>query len=142
MTSRITRHLTQFTDHETLWPNNIWIGVSVETMRYHWRVDQLRQVPAAVRFISAEPLLGPLTDLDLTGIHWLIVGGESGHGFRSCEPNWIRELRDRCRQNSVAFFFKQWGGRTPKARGRELDGETWEQYPDLAVGKDVMPHAV
>ena len=138
---RITKYLTQFTDRETPWPNHIWIGVSVETIRYHWRVDRLRQVPAAIRFISAEPLLGPLTGLDLTGIHWLITGGESGHGFRRCDPNWVRDLRDHCKEHGVAFFFKQWGGRTPKAGGRELDGETWEQYPPMPTVKEVMVQA-
>ncbi len=110
-------------------PAHIWIGVSVETMRYHWRIDHLRQVPAHVRFISAEPLLGSLNDLDLTDIHWLIAGGESGPGHRLCNPDWVRELRDRCQDQEVAFFFKQWGGHRPKAQGRELDGQFWDEYP-------------
>jgi len=110
-------------------PPHIWIGVSVETLRYQWRVDHLRQVPAHVRFISAEPLLSSLSALDLTDIHWLIAGGESGYGHRLCDPIWIRELRDLCQEREIAFFFKQWGGRTPKAQGRELDGRVWDEYP-------------
>jgi protein gp37 len=112
---------------------NIWIGVSIETDRYCWRADHLRQVPASIRFISAEPLLGPLTHLNLEGIHWLISGGESGLGYRPCDPEWVRDLRDRCQASGVAFFHKQWGGRTPKAGGRLLDGETWDEFPQLPV---------
>ena len=97
------------------WAPNIWVGVSVETDRYYWRVNHLRQVPAAIRFISAEPLLGPLENLNLEGIHWLISGGESGHGNRPCNPEWVRSLRDQCLDAKVAFFHKQWGGRTPKS---------------------------
>jgi protein gp37 len=115
---------------ETLpWTPNIWVGVSVETDHYAWRVDQLRKIPAHVRFISAEPLLGPLDKLDLGQIHWLIAGGESGFGHRSCDPEWVRKLRDQCQMANVAFFFKQWGGRTPKAGGRLLDGRTWDEMP-------------
>jgi len=115
------------------WAPHIWAGVSVETSQYHWRVDHLRQVPTAIRFISAEPLLGSLNDVDLTDIHWLIAGGESGHGHRPCDPNWIRELRDRCQAAQIAFFFKQWGGRTPKAGGRELDGRSWDELPIMTT---------
>lgn len=114
-------------------PPHIWIGVSVETLRYQWRVDHLRQVPAHVRFISAEPLLGSLNDLDLTDIHWLIAGGESGPGHRPCSPDWVRELRDHCQEKEVAFFFKQWGGHRPKAQGRELDGRFWDEYPAIPI---------
>jgi protein gp37 len=89
----------------------------------------LRTVPAAVRFISAEPLLGPLTDLRLDGIDWIIAGGESGPGFRPPRVEWFRDLRDRCEVAGIAFFFKQWGGRHPKIGGRELDGRTWDGYP-------------
>jgi protein gp37 len=113
------------------WPPHIWVGVSVETLQYRWRVDHLRQVPAGIRFISAEPLLGSLKELDLTDIHWLIAGGESGPAHRPCDPQWMRELRDRCKKEGIAFFFKQWGGRTPKAGGRELDGRTWDEYPTI-----------
>jgi len=111
------------------WPPNVWMGASVETMDVARRVDALRQMPAAVRFISAEPLLGPLDTLDLTGIHWVIGGGESGRGFRPPKVGWARGLRDLCQQSGVAFFWKQWGGFTPKAGGRLLDGREWNEYP-------------
>ena len=112
------------------WPVNVWMGVSIENRRFIKRADHLREVPAAVRFISAEPLLGPLEGLDLHGIDWLIAGGESGPGHRTVRGEWIHELRDRCVAENVAFFFKQWGGRTAKAGGRELDGRTWDKPPD------------
>jgi protein gp37 len=115
------------------WSPNIWVGVSIELDQYRWRADHLRKVPAYTRFISAEPLLGPLENLNLEGIHWLITGGESGPGHRSCDPAWVRSLRDRCQDADVAFFHKQWGGRTPKAGGRSLDGQTWDQYPQTAL---------
>lgn len=111
------------------WPENVWLGTSIENMEFARRADELRAIPAAVRFISAEPLLGPVDDLNLDGIHWVIGGGESGLGFRPCEPAWARGLRDRCRREKVAFFWKQWGGRMPKSGGRELDGRTWDEYP-------------
>jgi protein gp37 len=114
-----------------MWPDHIWFGTSIESMKYSWRVKRLRQVPTAVRFLSAEPLLDSLYDLDLTGIHWVIAGGESGPGFRACKPEWIRELRDKSNNMNSAFFFKQWGGRTPKAGGRILDGRTWDEFPNL-----------
>jgi protein gp37 len=115
------------------WTSNIWVGVSIELDYYCWRADHLRQVPASIRFISAEPLLGPLTRLNLDGIHWLISGGESGLGYRPCNPEWVRDLRDRCQAAGVAFFHKQWGGRTPKAGGRLLDGKTWDEFPQLPI---------
>lgn len=111
------------------WPPNLWIGVSVESRRYAFRINHLRRVPAAVRFLSAEPLLGPLGDFDLDGIHWVIAGGESGANARPLEYKWVADLRDTCTSANVAFFFKQWGGRTPKAGGRELDGELWNELP-------------
>ncbi len=114
---------------DLVWPENLWMGVSVETQKYLFRIDHLRDVPAEVRFVSAEPLLGPLGQFDLTGIHWLIAGGESGHGARPLQHSWVAELRDQCNEADVAFFFKQWGGRTPKAGGRELDGEIWDELP-------------
>ena len=109
------------------WPENVWIGVSVENQQAAWRLDPLRKVPAAVRFVSAEPLIGPV-ELDLNGIDWLIMGGESGHHARPIRADWVRSLRDDCEADGVAFFFKQWGGRTPKAGGRSL------RWPDL--GRD------
>jgi protein gp37 len=111
------------------WPANLWMGVSVETARYRFRVDHLRSVPAAVRFLSCEPLLGPLGQIDLSGIGWIIAGGESGPEARPMLLPWVTDLRDQCRNAAVPFFFKQWGGRTPKAGGRELDGRTWDEMP-------------
>ncbi len=111
------------------WPPNVWQGVSVESREYTGRIRDLSSVPASVRFISAEPLLGPMPDLPLSGIHWVIVGGESGGGRRPMAAEWARQIRDRCIGEGVAFFFKQWGGRTPKAGGRELDGRTWDALP-------------
>lgn len=113
------------------WPDNLWVGVSVEDERVIARVDDLRQVPVAVRFLSCEPLIGPLRGLDLTGIGWVIAGGESGTGHRPVEGAWLREIRDTCVAAGVPFFFKQWGGRTPKARGRNLDGRLWNEMPQL-----------
>jgi protein gp37 len=115
------------------WPANLWMGVSVENDRYAFRIDHLRQVPAAVRFLSCEPLLGPIDDLDLDNIHWVIVGGESGGNARPVDPDWVRSIRDQCRTAEVPFFFKQWGGRTPKAHGRELDGAVFDEMPSTAL---------
>lgn len=111
------------------WPPNVWMGVSVESEEHLDRIDDLRQVPAAVRFVSAEPLLGPLPDVNLDGVHWLIAGGESGRGARPMRAQWVASLRDQCANAGTAFFFKQWGGRTPKAGGRVLDGRTWDEMP-------------
>jgi protein gp37 len=116
------------------WPANVWMGVSIENRRFVHRADALREVPAAVRFISAEPLLGPLDGLTLQGIDWLIAGGESGHRHRRVDPDWVRALRDRCVEERVAFFFKQWGGRTAKAGGRLLDGRMWDGMPGRVSG--------
>lgn len=115
------------------WPKNLWLGVSVEDVDRLYRVDHLRQVPAAVRFLSCEPLLGPLTGLDLDGIGWVITGGESGPAARSLDPEWVREIRDLCQEAQVPFFHKQWGGRTPKHGGRLLDGVQWDEMPLLAA---------
>lgn len=115
------------------WPPNLWMGVSVESDKYRFRIDHLRKVDAAVRFVSAEPLLGPLPDLDLEGVHWLIAGGESGPRARTMEYEWVADLRDQCAGSGVSFFFKQWGGRTPKANGRELDGQTHDEMPHLLL---------
>jgi len=111
------------------WPSNVWIGVSVENSDALFRVDDLRAVPAAVRFLSCEPLIGSLAGLELDAIGWVIAGGESGHGYRPVNIDWIREIRDSCKSASVPFFFKQWGGRTSKALGRELDGRIWDEMP-------------
>jgi protein gp37 len=112
------------------WTPNIWMGVSVENEAVTWRIDHLRKVPATVRFLSCEPLLGPLPKLDLTGVHWAIVGGESGVHSRPMKQEWVTEIHNQCRQANVAFFFKQWGGRNKKATGRELDGQTYDAMPE------------
>jgi protein gp37 len=114
------------------WPTNVWMGVSVENDRYRFRIDHLRDVPARVRFLSLEPLLGPLANLDLSGIHWVIAGGESGPKARPMDPRWVEDIRDQCSNSRVPFFFKQWGGRTPKAGGRTLNGRVHDGMPDLA----------
>jgi protein gp37 len=121
--------------HELSWPDNVWMGVSVENQRWTSRIDDLRRAPAAVRFLSCEPLLGPLK-LDLTGIHWVIVGGESGPKARRMKPEWARDIRHQCTQAGVPFFFKQWGAfdewgvRLGKARsGRLLDRRHWNGMP-------------
>jgi len=114
------------------WPvPNVWVGTTIELDEYCWRADVLRTVPAAVRFLSCEPLLGPLPSLNLAGIDWLIVGGESGTKFRPLDLDWVRDLRDR--RGETALFFKQVGGRTPKAGGRLLDGRTWDEYPSVVT---------
>jgi protein gp37 len=115
------------------WPSNVWQGVSVENARYTSRVAELLKVPAAVRFLSVEPLLGPITDLPLGGIAWVIVGGESGPGHRPVHPEWVRSIRDQCAGAGVAFFFKQWGGHRPTSGGRLLDGRTWNEMPIRTV---------
>lgn len=116
------------------WPGNVWIGVSVETDRYSFRARDLATVEAAsVRFLSCEPLLGALPSLSLDGIDWVIAGGESGPGCRPIDLAWARSIRDQCATQSVAFFFKQWGGRTPKAGGRILDGEIHDEMPQRSA---------
>lgn len=111
------------------WTPNIWMGVTVETADFYKRIDDLRQVPAAVRFLSLEPLLGPLPNLNLDGINWVIVGGESGPGARPMNPEWVTDIRDQCLAANVPFFFKQWGGVQKKKAGRELDNRTWDEMP-------------
>jgi protein gp37 len=125
----LTKRPRRAADLDLRWPPNVWLGVSIESDRYDWRAQTLADIPAAVRFISAEPLLGPLGHLDLHRIGWVIAGGESGPGYRPPEAAWFRGLRDQCTEASVPFFFKQWGGPTPKAGGRLLDGRTWDQMP-------------
>ena len=140
--ARAARFVTENTDllPEGL-PGHIWIGTSVEGQSVDYRIRHLLDVPATVRFLSCEPLIAPLSLatflVDRADLHWVIVGGESGPRARPVNPDWIRRLRDQCVIADVPFFFKQWGGITPKAGGRELDGESWEQYPlteSVAVG--------
>ncbi len=114
------------------WPPNLWLGVSVEDAEHLYRVDHLRAVVAAVRFLSCEPLLGSLACLDLTDIGWVITGGESGPHARPLDQEWVREIRDLCIAAEVPFFHKQWGGRTPKQGGRELDGLLWNEMPAVS----------
>lgn len=116
------------------WPKNLWLGVSVEDAERLYRVEHLRAVPAHVRFLSCEPLLGPLDGLDLDGIGWVITGGESGPGARPMDPQWVRDVRDACVSAGVPFFHKQWGGRTPKQGGRLLDGVLWDEMPSRVAG--------
>lgn len=114
---------------ELPWQSHIWMGVSVETDAYQFRIDHLRQTAAHVRFLSLEPLLGPLPDLDLTDIHWVIVGGESGPGARPMEEEWVLDILRQCRAARVPFFFKQWGGVNKRVRGRELRGHLYDEMP-------------
>jgi protein gp37 len=108
---------------------NVWLGTSIEDAKRLPRLKHLRAAPAAVRFVSFEPLLGPIPDVDLGGIHWAIVGGESGPRARPMDRSWVEEIRRNCASQDVAFFFKQWGGRNKKATGRDLNGRTWDEYP-------------
>ena len=111
------------------WSANIWAGVTIEADAYVRRANLLKAVPAAVKYVSLEPLLGPLPSLDITGLDWIIVGGESGLRARPMDASWVRDIRDRATKQGVPFFFKQWGGRNKKAAGRTLDGRTWDQFP-------------
>jgi protein gp37 len=115
------------------WPDNVWMGVSVEDADALPRVDDLRQVPARVRFLSCEPLIGPLNGLNLAGIHWVIAGGESGPRHRPMRPEWVADIREACSEADVPFFFKQWGGRTPKAGGRSIEGRTYSEMPERVL---------
>ena len=115
------------------WRPHIWMGVSVENADYLWRVDHLRHTNAHVKFLSIEPLLGPLGSVNLRGIDWVIVGGESGPGARPMNPEWVTDIRDQCVREGVAFFFKQWGGVQKKRYGRELQGRTWDELPELVT---------
>ena len=111
---------------------NVWLGTSVESSEYLWRLGELRKTRAAVRFASFEPLLGPISDADLSGIHWAIVGGESGPKARPMESGWVRSIKNQCEDQQVEFFFKQWGGTNKKRTGRELDGRTWDAMPQYS----------
>jgi protein gp37 len=115
--------------HELHWSCNIWLGVSVECARYKYRIDHLRQTRAAVKFLSIEPLIGSVSRLNLHGIDWVIVGGESGPGSRPLDPLWVIDIRDQCIAADIPFFFKQWGGNNKKKAGRLLEGRTWDEMP-------------
>jgi len=115
------------------WRPNIWMGVSVESEHYLSRIDHLRKTDARVKFLSLEPLLGPLPGMDLSSIDWAIVGGESGPGARPMDPSWVIDIRDQCMLSGTAFFFKQWGGTNKKKAGRLLDGRTWDEMPGSAA---------
>lgn len=128
LTKRPIQALRFFSETNTVAPENVWVGVSVESQRYSERVNSLRQIPARVRFLSCEPLLGRLR-LNLTEIDWVIVGGESGPRSRPVDPSWVRDIRQQCQSRGVPFFFKQWGGRNKKRAGRVLDGRTWDEMP-------------
>ena len=135
LTKRSTR-MTRYLRHRykiNHAPNHIWCGVSIEDRPGLSRLQHLRKAPAPVRFLSLEPLLGPLGPLDLEGISWVIVGGESGPRARQMDANWVRDIRDQCKVQEVAFFFKQWGGLRPKSNGRELDGKEHNEYPSMVM---------
>jgi protein gp37 len=111
------------------WPDNVWMGVSVENSAYTFRIDHLRVTGARIRFLSLEPLLGPLSKLSLTGIHWVIVGGESGPGARPMREAWVTDIQRQCKRAAIPFFFKQWGGVNKKKNGRLLHNRTWDELP-------------
>jgi protein gp37 len=129
LTKRPERMLALLTKPQFPTLPNVWVGTSVESSEYIDRINLLRRVPARIRFISFEPLLGPIINPSLTGIHWAIVGGESGPRARPVEAWWVEELRDSCSKQHVAFFFKQWGGKRKKSTGRLLAGRVWDEYP-------------
>jgi protein gp37 len=112
------------------WADNIWMGVTVEDQKCAFRVDHLRKTSAKIKFLSMEPLLGPLSDLDLAGIHWVIVGGESGPGARPLNSEWVIDIKTKCQKRNIPFFFKQWGGTNKKKKGRLLEGRVWDQMPE------------
>ncbi len=123
-------------------PDHIWLGTSVEMAMYNRRIELLRQIDVKIRFISFEPLIGPIGKVNLNGISWAIAGGESGPNHRPVKVEWLRELRDQCVAQNVAFFFKQWGGPTPKSGGRRLDGKFWNEYPRFVPKHSGRPAVV
>ena len=118
---------------EIQWPDNVWMGVSVENADYSFRIDDLRQTQAKIKFLSLEPLLGPISQLDLDAINWVIVGGESGPSARPMNEEWVIEIKDQCLAHNVPFFFKQWGGTNKKKAGRLLEGRTWDAVPSAIL---------
>lgn len=121
------------------WTSNIWQGVTVENSDYKYRIDDLRKIPAIIKFISFEPLIGPIPDPDLTGIDWAIVGGESGPKARPMQPEWILDIKENCEQQKVMFYFKQWGGVNKKKAGRTLLGTTWDAAPYIHCSEREAP---
>ncbi|TET82081.1 MAG: phage Gp37/Gp68 family protein [Anaerolineales bacterium] len=126
--------------HSLPWPDNVWIGVTVENSDYLRRIDDLRVTPARIKFISFEPLLGSIPCIDLTNIDWVIVGGESGPGARPMSTSWVEEIRDQCSVAGIPFFFKQWGGFNKKKAGRLLDGRTWDDMPAIYKKRELGAH--
>ncbi|SIT17486.1 DUF5131 family protein [Belliella pelovolcani] len=135
LTKRADR-LAEISDQLT-WPHNIWMGVSVEDERVTERIDFLRACGARVKFLSCEPLIGPLPNLNLKAIDWVIVGGESGHNPRPMNPDWVLDIQEQCQQANVAFFFKQWGGKNKKKAGRELNGKTYDEMPEVELLRNI-----
>ena len=123
---------------ELPWPPNVWAGVTVESVKYTYRISLLRKVPAKIRFLSLEPLLSDMPSLDLTGINWVIVGGESGPGARPMQPVWVRHVRDQCKMQGVKFFFKQWGGVRRRKSGRIFEGRTWNEMPSITSAQPTL----
>lgn len=128
--------------HDLPWPSNVWMGTSVENADYVWRIHELARVPAQIRFLSVEPLLGPIPNLPLEEIHWVIVGGESGPGARPMKEEWVIQIRDRCLERDIAFFFKQWGGVNKKRTGRDLEGRKWDEMPSVLKGSNDAKRSV
>ncbi|MCX5653066.1 MAG: phage Gp37/Gp68 family protein [Planctomycetota bacterium] len=137
----LTKRAERLLDLDSLlaWPANVWMGVTVEQADYACRIDSLRRTHAAIKFLSLEPLLGPIPELELEGIDWVVVGGESGPGARPMDPKWAVDIRDRCVKAGVPFFFKQWGGMNKKKAGRLLEGRTWDEMPAM---RQTLPMAV
>ncbi|KFE97087.1 DUF5131 family protein [Chryseobacterium luteum] len=135
LTKRAERLLELHT--ELKWTHNIWMGVSVENEKVKDRIDYLRQINARVKFLSLEPLIGPLPNLNLDKIDWVIVGGESGHKPRKMDADWVIDIQEQCEKNEVAFFFKQWGGKNKKASGRILNGRTYDEMPEIELQHSV-----
>lgn len=118
-------------DSQIDWPENVWMGVSIESQKYTFRINDLRQTHSKIKFLSLEPLLGPLSNLNLSGINWVIVGGESGPGARPMLKEWVIEIKNQCEAANISFFFKQWGGVNKKRTGRELEGRVWDSIPKI-----------
>lgn len=119
-------------------PNHVWMGTTVENEDNVWRIDELRKVRCNIRFISFEPLIGSVGTVDLSGIDWAIIGGESGYGYRPVEKKWITEIIDQCKKQKVSIFFKQWGGIRPKSGGRKIDGKIYDEYPRINNNSDLV----